>query len=140
MDLGLFKIGGYVDLGLFKTKGANCAIDRKNKKFYLMYQWESWVWPGQFYGIHKIDGIHRKLWLSFFINKTAKGLSSVYSNTFLCILLVINHSNLIFCQFHIFLFGPIRKSKNAKSPERLRNFNLLYQWWIVVTVHSNGHI
>ena len=23
MDLRLFKIGGYVDLGLFKTKGAN---------------------------------------------------------------------------------------------------------------------
>ena len=24
MDLGLSKIGGYVELGLFKTKGANC--------------------------------------------------------------------------------------------------------------------
>ena len=24
MDLGLSKIGGYVDLGLFKTKGAKC--------------------------------------------------------------------------------------------------------------------
>ena len=26
MDLGLFKIGGYVDLALFKTKGATCNL------------------------------------------------------------------------------------------------------------------
>ena len=26
MDLGLFKIGGYVNLGLFKTKGAICRM------------------------------------------------------------------------------------------------------------------
>ena len=37
LDLGLFKIGGLVDLSLFKIKGAMCRLIRLVTKLYNIY-------------------------------------------------------------------------------------------------------
>ena len=46
------------------------------------------------------------------------------------------HSNFIFHQFCVFVYGTISKNKTVKFAESFRKFNLLYWWWIVVTVSA----
>ena len=73
--------------------------------------------------------------LSSSINQP-KNYPSTYSDSFSQILSVKNHPNFIFCQFRIFVYGPTPKNKNVEFTESLRKFYLLYQWWILVPVHS----
>ena len=73
--------------------------------------------------------------LSSSINQP-KNYPSTYSDSFSRILSIKNRPNFIFCQFGIFVYDSTPKNKNVEFTESFRKFYSLYQWWILVPVHS----
>ena len=67
--------------------------------------------------------------------KQPKNYPETYPDTFSQILSAKNNSNFIFLQFRVFVCGPVPKNENAEFAEGFKKFHLLYQCWIVVTVH-----
>ena len=67
--------------------------------------------------------------------KQPKNYPWTYCDTFSQILPVKNNSSFIFLQCRVFVCGPVPKNENAEFAEGFKKFHLLYQCWIVVTVH-----
>ena len=67
--------------------------------------------------------------------KQPKNYPWTYCDTFSQILPVKNNSSFISLQCRVFVCGPVPKNENAEFAEGFKKFHLLYQCWIVVTVH-----